>query len=110
MFYLVFHCNFFSVLEKKMRFVQLIHWSGCYYDVITGIDYFPKHVEIVPICQKSAVEIGNFLFSLMCHHGYSDIHITAKAREFENKVKGELYKILNTTHHITSSHDAMANR
>ena len=31
------------------------------------VDYFSKYGKALSIKQKSSIEVGNFLFSLMCH-------------------------------------------
>ena len=64
--------------------------SYCY--LVTVVDYFSKYIKVIPICQKSADAVSNFLFSLMCCYGCFDIHITNQGRKFVNHLKGELTK------------------
>ena len=77
--------------------------------MVNAVTHFSKYGEAVPVCQKSAVEDCNFLFSLMSHYGILDAHITNQGREFENKVPDELYKMANITYSITSVHHLQTN-
>ena len=60
----------------------------CYCYVVTTVDYFSKYVMAVPIHQKSAVVVDNFLSILTCLYGCSHKHGSDQSRKFLNKVQG----------------------
>ena len=80
-----------------------------YWYLVTMVAFVPKYCRAIPICHTSAVQYINFLFSLLCHHFCSNIHITNQGREFINKVEYELHNMTNTTCCITSVYHPQLN-
>ena len=54
--------------------------------IVTVTDYFTKWPEAAPLPDKTACGVANFLFSLLCRHGWPDIVISDQGREFINEV------------------------
>lgn len=41
--------------------------------IITGTDHFSKWPNAAPLQDKTALSVAVFLFSIFCHHGWSEI-------------------------------------
>ena len=53
---------------------------------MTVTDYFSKWPEGAPLKDKTAVGVADFLFTVFCRHGWPDIIISEKGREFVNQL------------------------
>ena len=77
--------------------------------VMTAVDYFSKWVEMFPLKSKTAIEIGEKLYQLMCRYGPAKVHITDQGREFVNQVSRHLYSLSGQNHRITGAYHPQAN-
>ena len=86
----------------------LIEIDGFKY-VLTAICYFSKWTEVVPLKHKSAIEVAEALYTMMCRFGCPRIHISDQGREFVNEVSKFLLYKSGTTHKITSASHPRSN-
>lgn len=73
------------------------------------VDYFSKWVEAKPMRSKTAAEVAQFLYELICRHGCADVQINDQGREFCNAVSSKLHQLTGTKQRITSAYHPQAN-
>ena len=64
-----------------------------YRHVIVLIDYFSKRLEVKPTKDKSAPTIAQFLYKVMCRHGFFEIEISNRGWEFVNELFKQLHPL-----------------
>ena len=77
--------------------------------IVTAVCYTSKYVEARAIKGKDAEQVAQFMFSLLCRHGASNIHITDQGREFCNQAAILFYKMTGIKHRVTSPYHPQAN-
>lgn len=80
-----------------------------YVAICVVVDYFSKWVEAKPIRTKTAAEVTNFLYELICRHGCVNVQINDQGREFCNEVSMKLHLLTGTKQRITSAYHPQAN-
>ena len=90
-----------TLLYKTKRVIYYIVFVGPLAEtprdnkyIITATDYFSKWPEAATLCDKTAVGVADFLFSLFCRHGWPEKIISDQGREFVNAVS----RYSSTTH------------
>ena len=78
--------------------------------ILVITDAFTKYVELVAIDNKEAPTVTEAIFKKwICRYGVPLEIITDQGKEFCNKLSDELYKLLGTEHHTTSSRHPACN-
>jgi transposase InsO family protein len=78
--------------------------------ILVITDTFTKYVELVAIDNKEAPTVTEAIFKKwICRYGVPLEIITDQGKEFCNKLSDELYKLLGTEHHTTSSRHPACN-
>ena len=72
--------------------------------IVTLTDYFTKWVEAAPLPDKCAATVAQFIYSVMCRQGCSEVLSTDQGREFVNELPQELCSITQTEHRIASAY------
>ena len=88
---------------------SLPHSSEGYTCMAVAVDYFTKWVEAEPLRSKSAESVAQFLFSLICRHGCSEIQINDQGREFVNASSTRLHELTGVKQRITSPYHPQSN-
>lgn len=87
---------------------QLPEVDGYKY-LIVCVDYFSKWSEAEPLKAKTAQNVADFLYRLICRHGCFSIQINDQGREFVNDVSRELHRMCGVEQRITSAYHPQAN-
>lgn len=78
--------------------------------VVVAVDYFSKWVEAKALPDKTAAEVGRFLYEdLICRHGCIETIISDQGREFNNELMTELLKLTGVRHRVTRPYHPQAN-
>lgn len=75
----------------------------------TAVCAYTKWVESEPLKNKSAVEVANFIYRMICRHGCFEIQLNDQGREFVNKVSTELHKLTGVEQRVTSAYHPQCN-
>lgn len=86
-----------------------LHEINGYKYILTAICYFTKWTELTPLRSKSAIEVADALYTMMCRFGCPQIHISDQGREFVNSISKSLLERSGTTHKITSAYHPRSN-
>ena len=71
---------------------------------VTAIDYYTKWPEAAPLKNKTATDVAEFLYRLICRHGCPEIEISDQGREFVNQVQQELHRLTGVDHRIATAY------
>ena len=66
----------------------------CFRDLVVCIDYFSKWSELKLIKDKSTSTITQFLYEVICQHGWIKVQINNQGREFVNDISKVLHSIV----------------
>ncbi len=95
--------------------------------IVTLVDYFSKWPEAEPLPKKSAKEVAQFLYRIMCRYqtsyvnsfnfysictsrfGSTEVIISDQGREFINAVTKYLFSLTGTEHRISSAYHPQTN-
>ena len=78
--------------------------------VAVAVDYFTKWVEAAPLPTRSAESLASFLYGLICRHGFPEIHINDKEKEFVSQVSDHLESLAGVKVEVTGAYDPQANK
>ena len=85
-------------------------WHGDgYCHVVVLIDHFSKWYEPKPIKNKSALTVAQFLYVVICRHGFFELQINCQGRKFVNDVNTELYKLTGVEQRVTAVYHLQSN-
>ncbi|PIK39503.1 putative gypsy retrotransposon integrase-like protein 1-like [Apostichopus japonicus] len=75
----------------------------------TAICAYTKWVESEPLKSKSATEVAQFIYRIICRHGCPQIQLSDQGREFVNRVSEELHRLTGVDHRITTAYHPQCN-
>ncbi|PIK52465.1 putative gypsy retrotransposon integrase-like protein 1-like [Apostichopus japonicus] len=77
--------------------------------LLTAICAYTKWVESEPLKSKSATEVAQFIYRIICRHGCPQIQLSDQGREFVNRVSEELHRLTGVDHRITTAYHPQCN-
>lgn len=78
--------------------------------IIVVVDYNTKWLEAEPLKYKNAESVAQFLYQLICRHGFTEVQINDQDQEFVNRVYDRLHSLTGVKQQMTSAYHPQANR